>query len=429
MSTAATQVKKVLFVDDNLQFLEMIERLMGHWSQGEWQIFTALNAGKALLILQEHNIDLAVVDVQMPVVDGIQFLALLNRKYPAMQKVTLSAYGDDAARAACLSHGAELFFEKPRDPADLEIIFSTLRELARHPSTTTGFRGVMRTVNLQDVIQMECLNRNSSILEVKTLRWKGDIYIKEGMIIHAEAGERNGETALNHILSLKGGEFNLRPYAEPERQTIDGQWEFLLMEAARASDEAAQKQTDEMEDDGIPDSALPPMPKPAPVIKPPTKIVAPQKPAGQSASAFVSEKPVQAAPVAPEPPFTAVTPSFTPRPQLQPQPLPKPKAQPPASSKPVPQAVEPSAQGQVRIDEMLICSARGEVLYDHQCPNPSDRVSFLEFLSRNAAQLGDGLNLGAFDRIEMESPTSRIIAQVKKDRGIFIQTVRQADSQ
>jgi len=125
MSISPANIKKVLFVDDNLQFLEMIERLMGNWSQGEWQIFLAQNAGKALIILQEQAIDLAVIDVQMPVVDGIQFLALLNRKYPAVQKVTLSAYADDASRAACLSHGAELFLEKPRDPADLEIIFAT----------------------------------------------------------------------------------------------------------------------------------------------------------------------------------------------------------------------------------------------------------------------------------------------------------------
>src|SRR5580658_3550439 len=134
--TSSQPVKKILFVDDNVQFLEMIERLMGAWSRGEWQIFLAQNSGKALLILQENPIDLAVVDVQMPVVDGIQFLALLNRKYPGVQKVTLSAYADDASRTACLSQGAELFLEKPRDPADLELIFTTLRELARHKPTT-----------------------------------------------------------------------------------------------------------------------------------------------------------------------------------------------------------------------------------------------------------------------------------------------------
>jgi CheY-like chemotaxis protein len=256
MSTAPANVKKVLFVDDNLQFLEMIDRLMGNWSQGEWQIFLAQNSGKALLILQEHAIDLAVVDVQMPVVDGIQFLGLLNRKYPNVQKVTLSAYADDAARAACLSQGAELFLEKPRDPADLEIIFATLRELARHKPVSSGFRGVLRQVSLEDIIQMECLNRNSSILEVSARKWQGRIFIKEGSILHAEAAGRNGEAALNKILALQGGEFNLKPFADPPQQSIDGPWEFLLMEAARVRDETAEAEADD----------------PAPVESPPPEV-------------------------------------------------------------------------------------------------------------------------------------------------------------
>lgn len=373
MSAANNNLKKVLFIDDNLQFLEMIERLMGNWSQGEWQIFLAQNAGKALITLQEHAIDLAVVDVQMPVVDGIQFLALLTRKYPAVQKVTLSAYADDASRTACLSHGAELFLEKPRNPADLEIIFATLLELARHKPTTTGFRGVLRQVSLQDVIQMECLNRNSSILEVNARNWQGEIYIKDGKIIHAHAGDRNGEAALNKILALQGGEFNLRTFTEPPRQTIDGSWEFLLMEAARTRDEAAETEAEEappVESD-IP---LAPMPRPAPPLRPP---------------AYPA---VTAAPAAPS------TPLIT---------LPG-----PAESRPI------------RVDEMVVCSTKGEVLYEWQCGNTGDRVSFLEFLSRKSAQLGEGLNLGVFDRLEVEDSRSRVIAHLKKDRGVFLRATK-----
>jgi CheY-like chemotaxis protein len=360
--TSIHPVKKILFVDDNVQFLEMIERLMGAWSQGEWQIFLAQNSGKALLILQEQPIDLAVVDVQMPVVDGIQFLALLNRKYPNVQKVTLSAYADDAARAACLSQGAELFLEKPRDPADLELIFTTLRELARHKPTATGFRGVLRQVSLQDVIQMECLNRNSSILEVSAGKWTGEIFIKDGSILHAQAGDRNGEAALNRILALKGGEFNLKPFVEPPRQSIDGPWEFLLMEAARMRDEAA---VNEPEPPAQPAAEPPPLHKPAP--------------------------PVRVSDIVPPP-----------------------------------GAFIPAAAGNrsSRIDELVVCSNKGEVLYEWQCGNNSDRISFLEFLSQKSLQLGEGLNLGAFDRLEMESEQTRVVAQVKLDRGIFLRATK-----
>ena len=49
-----------------------------------------------------------------------------------------------------------------------------------------------------------------------------------------------------------------------------------------------------------------------------------------------------------------------------------------------------------RIDEMLVCSPKGEVLYEWKCGNANDRVSFLEFLSQKSGQLGEGLNLGAF---------------------------------
>ncbi len=364
MSDQASNLKKVLFVDDNLQFLEMIERLMGNWSQGEWQIFLAQNCGKALLVLQEHAIDLAVVDVQMPVVDGIQFLALINRKYPNVQKVTLSAYADEASRTACLSHGAELFLEKPRDPADLEIIFSTLRELARHKPVTSGFRGVLRQVSLEDVIQMECLNRNSSILEVIAGKWQGSIFIKDGAMVHAQVGDRNGEAALNKILTLKGGEFNLKPFIEPPMQSIDGQWEFLLMEAARVRDEAS---ADEPEEPPPTESALAPapLPRPAPPVK--ASDLAP------AAAIYV-------------PPTTSDRPA--------------------------------------RMDEMLVCSAKGEILYEWQCTSTTDRVSFLEFLSRKSTQLGEGLNLGMFDRLEMEGDRTRVIAQVKSDRGVFVRATK-----
>ncbi len=49
-----------------------------------------------------------------------------------------------------------------------------------------------------------------------------------------------GEVALYGMLALRGGEFNLLPYIEPPRRTIEGQWESLLMEAARLHDEGQE---------------------------------------------------------------------------------------------------------------------------------------------------------------------------------------------
>jgi hypothetical protein len=103
----------------------------------------------------------------------------------------------------------------------------------------TGFQGMLRRVNLQDVIQMECLGRNSSILEINDRKVSGRIYIEDGRITHAAVGGTTGEAAFQKLLSLAAGAFQLQPFEQPPARTIEGQWEFLLMEAARVRDETA----------------------------------------------------------------------------------------------------------------------------------------------------------------------------------------------
>jgi len=48
-----------------------------------------------------------------------------------------------------------------------------------------------------------------------------------------------GEKAFYRLLSLTGGDFHLQPFKQPPERTVHGQWEFLLMEAARIHDEEA----------------------------------------------------------------------------------------------------------------------------------------------------------------------------------------------
>ena len=97
----------------------------------------------------------------MPVLDGVQFLKLLGRRYPDLKKVTLTAMLTEEKRAECLAAGAELFIEKPHSRDGFKSVFAMLDELVAW-APQQGFQGMLRRVGLQDVIQMECLGRNSS---------------------------------------------------------------------------------------------------------------------------------------------------------------------------------------------------------------------------------------------------------------------------
>jgi len=235
-----TPVKKhqVLFVDDNNAFLEAITELYAILGDKTWEIHRASTADQALAVLQQNAIDLVVLDIGMPVLDGVQLLNLIHRRYPDVKKAILTGSASASDRTACLANGAELFIQKPLSSDGMKAVFTTLNELITW-AQRKGFSGMLRQVGLPDVIQIECLRRNSSILEVRNQRMHGQIYIEAGAIVHATAGTLVGEKAFCRLLSLTGGEFHLQPFRKPPERTVHGQWEFLLMEAARIHDEEA----------------------------------------------------------------------------------------------------------------------------------------------------------------------------------------------
>jgi len=335
-----------LFVDDELDLLQLFKETFGQLSAGQWDIHCAKSAPDALELLKHQRMDMVVVDTNMPLLDGVQFLGLVSKRYPDMKKVSLTGLVTEENRTACLTAGAELFIEKPRSQEGFKSVYAMLDDLISW-APQQGFQGVLRRVGLQDVIQMECLGRNSSVLEVYNDSVLGRIYIEDGNIIHAAGGELTGEPALQKLLSLPGGSFELVPFEAPPHKTISGPWEFLLMEAARVRDELASQTT----------SPLPPAAEP------------------EVAKATPEPQPVLAASV------TA----------------------PPA-----------------RIVETLICSDRGDVLYEADCGNIPARIQFLREVGLHAEQLKKVLSLGNFDRFELHFSEGRAVAQIKQDRIVFV---------
>jgi CheY-like chemotaxis protein len=392
--------RRVLFVDDDVAFLGTVSELMSVLSEGHWEVLTAESASRAFAVLQSQTVDLAVIDVQMGVMDGIQMLSMLNRGYPNVQKVVLTGHASEKYRAACLSNGAELYLEKPTNPAGWQSLYGVLNELVKlRPEE--GFRGVLRKVGLQDVLQMECLARSSSVLEISNARASGSIFIETGQIIHAEVADSVGEEAFNQILALSGGQFNLKPFREPSARTITGQWEFLLMEAARKSDEA----------------------KEALAAAPPVAPVAPEKPTPISPEVAAAVERIMATNQAAEAIAAAPPPAPAPGlPELPPAVAPAAAA---SSYQPVP-VLAPGVSWRPKVDEMLILSAQGEVLYQWQCPNVDVWVSFFEFASQRGQRLAQVLPLGDFDRLEIQSGGARAVILIGTDRGVLVKTRREA---
>jgi CheY-like chemotaxis protein len=266
----STKKPHVLFVDDSMAFLETFSRLCSVFANNTWAIHSAMTADRALAILQENPIDLVVLDIGIPVVDGIQLLGIINQRYPGLKIAVMTGNATESNRAACLSNGAELFIAKPVSPDEIRVVFNMLTDLMAW-AHRDGFSGALRQVGLQEVIQMECIGRHSLILEIRNRQLRGQIYIEVGAVTHAAVGTLVGEQAFFRLLSLKGGEFQLKPFKAPPQRTIQDRWEFLLMEAARVCDEETVLIRKKPVEDATKSSASgpapaanTPVPKPAP---------------------------------------------------------------------------------------------------------------------------------------------------------------------
>jgi len=97
--------------------------------------------------------------------------------------------------------------------------------------------GDLSAFKLSDIVQLCCVSGLSGELQLMHEGFFGDVYLNEGRIVHAWAGLHKGERALNFLLSFHQGVFEFdRGEMSPE-ETIHGQWEYLLLEAARLRDE------------------------------------------------------------------------------------------------------------------------------------------------------------------------------------------------
>ncbi|MGZ9583577.1 response regulator transcription factor [Paenibacillus marinisediminis] len=102
----------ILLVDDEKEIVELIEIYLKN--EG-YQLLRAANGLEALKQLQAHSVDLIILDVMMPEMDGIQ-ACMKIREQNNIPIIMLSAKSQDIDKIAGLSIGADDYVTKPFNP-------------------------------------------------------------------------------------------------------------------------------------------------------------------------------------------------------------------------------------------------------------------------------------------------------------------------
>lgn len=115
----------ILIVDDEHEFQKMLANRL---EQRGFVVLKAYSCMEALSIIDSSNIDLVILDIAMPGIDGIEALKLIKKRRPETNVIMLTGQGSIQRGIEAMKLGALDFLEKPVDfNALLESISNSLQ--------------------------------------------------------------------------------------------------------------------------------------------------------------------------------------------------------------------------------------------------------------------------------------------------------------
>jgi DNA-binding NtrC family response regulator len=116
---------RVLVVDDEKEFVDLF---VNRFNKRNVLALGAGSGQEALKTLQEEPVDVVVLDLKMPGMDGIETLKEIKKRHPLVEVIMLTGHGCVEAGLQGMGHGAYDFIMKPFNIEDLLVRINKARE-------------------------------------------------------------------------------------------------------------------------------------------------------------------------------------------------------------------------------------------------------------------------------------------------------------
>ena len=102
---------KILLVDDNPLMLFSLERIIAQ--HRDFQVVASTRNGyDALAFLQHNQVDVVLLDIEMPIMNGIECLRHIRERYAAISVILLTTFAEDLYITEGLTNGARAYLIK-----------------------------------------------------------------------------------------------------------------------------------------------------------------------------------------------------------------------------------------------------------------------------------------------------------------------------
>lgn len=162
---------KIAIVDDNTFLINTVKEKLSFFDEFKIKV-VAMNGSELLSKIEDnHNIDLILMDIEMPVLNGIETTEIVKQKYPHIKIIMLTVFDNDENIFNAIKAGADGYLLKEINAKDLhDGIIDTLNGgAAMNPSialkTLKLLRNPMSIENEKDKEDIKLTNRETEVLE------------------------------------------------------------------------------------------------------------------------------------------------------------------------------------------------------------------------------------------------------------------------
>lgn len=195
---------KIAIVDDNSFLINAVKEKLSFFEDLNFK-FSALNGSDLLVKLEDnHNIDLILMDIEMPILNGIETTEIVKQKYPHIKIIMLTVFDNDENIFKSIKAGADGYLLKEINAQDLhDGILETLNGgAAMNPSIALKTLKLLRNpLNIENQQEQEEIKLTAREIEVLEQLSKGLSYnaIAQNLILSTGTVRKHIENIYNKL--------------------------------------------------------------------------------------------------------------------------------------------------------------------------------------------------------------------------------------
>jgi len=223
-------MKRVLIVEDSKLVRSFFTKTLKRY-EDKFEVMTAENGVDAIGLMNSSLPDLVMTDLDMPVMDGFEFLLYMNKNYPDIPMFVMTAKGSPEVEKKINALGSFRYFEKP---LDVDFLADCIME-----ELGGGTTGQLQGISLASFLQLIEIENKTCTLTVSIGGQKGALTCRKGALINAEVGSLKGLEAAHEMISWENASIEILNAAGNTKKEFEEPLMSIIMEGIRQKDEKA----------------------------------------------------------------------------------------------------------------------------------------------------------------------------------------------